>query len=228
MIRTGLFFTLIALAIACAFSWYGWTHTAPGDQIPVHFGLNGEADRFGSRAEGFLVMPAFLVGLAFLMSIVPTIDPRGKNVRRSRPVYLAGWLIGAAAIAGAQGFITWTAVGGQPDADLLSRSVTGFVAVIMLVLGAVLGKARPNFFVGIRTPWTLSSDLAWDKTHRWGGRLFLVLGIAGLALALLGPVPISAVLTIAALLGVAIGLVVYSFIVWKKDPARETLSPDDA
>lgn len=227
MIRTGLLITLVALAIAGAFSWYGWTHTEPGAQIAVHFDLNGEPDRYGSRAEAFLVMPAFLVGLAFLMSLAPMIDPRGKNVRRSRPVFLVGWIIGAVALAGAQGFITWTALAGEPDAETMSRSVTGLLAGIMLVLGAVIAKARPNFFVGIRTPWTLSSDLAWDKTHRWGGRLFLVTGLAGATLALWGPVPEGTIILMTALILLVIGLAAYSFWVWKNDPAPETLFPDD-
>jgi len=228
MIRTGLLITAICLAVACAFSWYGWTHTETGAQIGVHFNLNGEADRLGSRTEAFLMMPAFLVGLAFLMSIVPSIDPRGHNLRRSRPVFLVGWIMGAAVIAGAQGFITWTAVGGEPDADILARSIAGLLALIMLVLGVVLGKARPNFFVGFRTPWTLSSDLAWDKTHRWGGRLYLVFGLVGLPLALFGPAPVNTMVLMASLIGLTIGLGAYSFLVWKSDTTRETLSPDDA
>jgi len=228
MIRIGLLITLVALAIACTFSWYGWTHTEPGAQIPVHFNIQGEADRYGSRTEAFLMMPAFLIGLAFLMSLLPMIDPRGKNIRRSRPVYLAGWIIGAAALAGGQGLITWTAVGGEPDAAVMARGVTAFVGLIMLVLGLVLGKARPNFFVGFRTPWTLSSDLSWDKTHRWAGRSFAVFGVIALALAAFGPIPLSSILAFGSLIGVTIILTGYSFIVWKNDPARETLNPDDA
>lgn len=228
MIRTGLLFTLVALALAAAFSWYGWTHTEPGAQIPVHFDLSGQPDRYGSRAEAFLVMPAFLVGLAFLMSLVPMIDPRGENVRRSRPVYLAGWIIGALTIALAQGFVTWTALGGQAEPGMLARGVSLLLATTMLVLGIVLAKARPNFFVGIRTPWTLSSDLSWDKTHRWGGRLYLGFGLLGLILALAGPVPAVAVILIVALVAISLGLVIYSYLVWKGDPARETLAPDDA
>ena len=228
MIRIGLFITLVALAIACAFSWYGWTHTEPGAQIVMQYGLSGEPGRYGSRMEAFFMMPALLIGLAFLLSLAPMIDPRGKNIRRSRPVFLVGWVIVAVAIAVSQGFITWTAVGGEPDAAVMARGVTAFVGLIMLVLGLVLGKARPNFFVGFRTPWTLSSDLSWDKTHRWAGRSFAVFGVIALALAAFGPIPLSSILAFGSLIGVTIILTGYSFIVWKNDPARETLNPDDA
>lgn len=228
MIRIGVFISLICFVIACGFSAWGWLATPEGAQVPVHFDLSGEPDRYGSKTEAFLMMPAFLLGLAFLMSIVPRIDPRGDNVRRSRPVFLAGWIIGAVVIAGAQGFITWSALGGALPPDVLARGTGLLVAGVMLILGLVIARARPNFFVGVRTPWTLSSDLSWDKTHRWASRIYLVFGTLGLvALFLLPPAQVTVAL-LGVLIASALGLVVYSWWVWKNDSKRETLSPDDA
>ena len=228
MIRLGLIISAFAFVLAVIFSAYGWINTEPGAQVPVHFNLSGEADRYGSKAEAFLFLPAILLGITFLLAIAPNIDPRGKNLRRSRPVYIVGWIIGVVALAGGQGLITWTAVGGGVEGEVMARGVGVFIAAIMLLLGLVIAKARPNFFAGIRTPWTLSSDLSWDKTHRWASRIFLVLGVAGLAAALLLPPEPVTIGLIAALLVSTLGLVIYSFLVWKADPARETLNPDDA
>ena len=228
MIRLGLIISAFAFVLAVLFSAYGWIHTEPGAQVPVHFNLSGEADRYGSRAEAFLFLPALLLGVTFLLGIAPEIDPRGKNLRRSRPMYIVGWIIGVVALAGGQGLITWTALGGGVEGEVMARGVGLFIAAIMLLLGLVIAKARPNFFAGIRTPWTLSSDLSWDKTHRWASRVFTPLGVAGLAAALLLPPEPVTIGLIATLLASTLGLVIYSFLVWKSDPARETLNPDDA
>ena len=228
MIRLGLLISLIAFVIAAAFSAYGWLNTEPGAQVPVHFDLSGEPDRYGSKAEAFLFLPALLLGITFLLSIAPEIDPRGKNVRRSRPLYIVGWIIGVVAIAGGQGLITWTALGGGVDGAVMARSVAVFIALIMVLIGLVVAKARPNFFAGIRTPWTLSSDLSWDKTHRWASRLYLVVGLAGLAAAFTLPPEVTVIALMTGLLGATLGLVIYSWWVWKHDPARETLAPDEA
>ena len=228
MIRLGLLISLIAFVIAVAFSPYGWLNTEPGAQVPVHFDLSGEPDRYGSKAEAFLFLPALLLGITFLLSIAPEIDPRGKNVRRSRPLYIVGWIIGVVAIAGGQGLITWTALGGGVDGAVMARSVAVFIALIMVLIGLVVAKARPNFFAGIRTPWTLSSDLSWDKTHRWASRLYLVVGLAGLAAAFTLPPEVTVIALMTGLLGATLGLVIYSWWVWKHDPARETLAPDEA
>lgn len=228
MIRLGLIISAFAFALAVIFSAYGWINTDPGAQVPVHFNLSGEADRYGSKAEAFLFMPAILLGITFLLAIAPNIDPRGKNLRRSRPVYIVGWIIGVVALAGGQGLITWTAVGGGIEGEVMARGVGVFIAAIMLLLGLVIAKARPNFFAGFRTPWTLSSDLSWDKTHRWASRIYLALGVAGLAASLLLPPEPVTIGLLAAVLGSTLGLVIYSFVVWKHDPARETLNPEDA
>ena len=88
----------------------------------------------------------------------------------------------------------------------------------------MLSKTRPNWLVGIRTPWTLSSDKSWDVTHRWGGRLMMLGGSISAACFLFAPTPVAF-----AALGVTVSLVVgvslaLSYWVWKTDPDREVYS----
>lgn len=227
MIRLGLMISAIAFVVAALFSAYGWINTPPDAQVAVHFSLSGEVNRYGSKQEAFLFLPVLLLGITALMAIAPAIDPRGKNLRRSQPLYIAGWMIGVLAIAGGQGLITWTALGGGLEGEMMARGVGIFLALVMLLLGLFIAKARPNFFAGIRTPWTLSSDLSWDKTHRWASRVFLVFGLGGLVAAFLLPPQWVTTGLFAALMISTFGLVVYSWHVWKQDPARETLTPDD-
>ncbi|MEA2121864.1 MAG: hypothetical protein EGMGGAKC_01197 [Dehalococcoides mccartyi] len=91
------------------------------------------------------------------------------------------------------------------------------VGLLLALLGNMFGKLRPTWFVGIRTAWTLSSDLSWDKTHRLGGRVFVGAGL----LMILAGITGFAWLMIASLAGLLLGIIglfVYSYLVWKKDP----------
>jgi len=93
------------------------------------------------------------------------------------------------------------------------------VGGLLLVLGAVMGKIRPNWFVGIRTPWTLASKQSWVKTHRLGGWVFMLAGLAFIASLALPTTPAFVVS-----FGVmAVGLtwiITYSYLVWRRDPVR--------
>ena len=141
---------------------------------------------------------------------------------------LAGWIICEFVLLGVQAMMTYLALGGIIPPDTMATGVAVMVSVVMIVLGLVIARARPNFFVGVRTPWTLSSDLSWDKTHRWASRVFLAIGLAGLlSLVFLPPAHVTIALITALLTG-SLGLAVYSWWVWKNDPNRETLTPDDA
>ncbi|MCW5724619.1 MAG: SdpI family protein [Maricaulaceae bacterium] len=228
MIRTGIAISAIAFAIAAGFAAFGWLNTEPGQTIPVHYNIAGEADRYGSRAEAFLFLPALLLGLTLMLAVLPSIDPRGQNLRRSRALYLTAWSISALALAGGQALISLAAAGMAPEGPVITRIGAGFLGLLLLALGLVMAKARPNFFAGFRTPWTLSSDLSWDKTHRWAGRVYSVLGLASLAAAALGATG-WAMLGVLITAGAAtLALAAYSYIVWRNDPARETATPDDA
>ena len=90
---------------------------------------------------------------------------------------------------------------------------------LFVVLGNLLGKVRPNWFFGIRTPWALSSAESWSRTHRLGGWLFLALGLLTMASALAVPRWSIAVM-MALLLAATVGLAAYSYVVWRRDPDK--------
>ena len=95
---------------------------------------------------------------------------------------------------------------------------------MFLVIGYYMGRIRSNFMVGIRTPWTLTSELSWQKTHLWGGRAFMLLGVL---LALTGFFPASGWwigVLMGGMLAMVVGLFVYSYLVWKDDPNAERRS----
>ena len=93
------------------------------------------------------------------------------------------------------------------------------IGAFFIVIGVILPKVHPNWFVGIRTPWTMTSDLSWNSTHRLGGWLFAVIGAATLVTGFIMPKAALWVL-LAGGGAVVVALFAYSYVVWKGDPAR--------
>lgn len=225
MIAKGITISAAALAVMAGLSAWGWLATPPGAEIAVHWNAAGEPDRYGGKAEAFLLLPGLALVMSAIFCAAPYIDPRGRNLANSGSVLLTVWIGALAVLAAGQAALTLTAVGVlSPEGQTGPRAILLAVCVLMVVLGNVLGKARPNWFVGVRTPWTLSSDRAWDATHRWAGRGLVASGLIGAAAILLAPVP-AGLAVFFTLLGVTVvGSVGLSFLVWRSDPDRETYS----
>jgi uncharacterized membrane protein len=103
-----------------------------------------------------------------------------------------------------------SATGAQFD---MARIAPIGIGVFFVAIGLLLPKAHSNFFVGIRTPWTLTSDLSWERTHKLGGMLFVLIGVLSGAAALVRP-QLSIPVLIVSTLGVTLLLFVYSYRVW--------------
>lgn len=188
-------------------------------QVPTHWGLDGEVDGWSPRALGAFLLPAVGTLTVLLLHAVPRIDPRGDNVARFRPeFYLVINLVAA--------FLLLVHVAALGVALGWAVDVTAVIAVglggLLAAIGNYLPRVRANWFMGIRTPWTLSSDAVWRATHRVGGRLFVAAGVVVAASALLpamwrGPVIVAAVL-VAALVPA-----VYSYAAWRRERSGRTL-----
>lgn len=218
-VRTGLIFTAgagLTMAVISAGTWAALPAT--GD-IPVHWGLNGTPDRFGGRAEaGFvlLALPVITVLTGLLLAVVPAIDPRQGNIERGRRAYLATWISVLALLVLVHGGIArMMATGPASTSGDFVRWVIAGCALMFIVIGNYLPKTRASFMFGIRTPWTLSSDIAWEKTHRVAGPLFMAAGALGMAGAFLFN-GIWLALQLTAFVGAAaIASIVYSYFAWK-------------
>jgi uncharacterized membrane protein len=187
-------------------------------QIPVHWNASGDIDRYGGKVEGLLLLPALALGIYLLMRYLPRIDPGRANYARFSGAYTAIRAGVVFLMAGIYGMvIAWVL---KVPVDV-SRAGPVAVGALFVLFGSVLGQVKPNWFVGIRTPWTLSSTESWARTHRLGGWLFIALGVlfaitGAFRLGSFGYVVIGA-----AIAAVAV-LVVYSYFVWRSDPARRT------
>lgn len=200
-----------AVIAAWAFSLWAFPHLP--DRVPVHWGMDGRIDRYGSRAEGALLLPAIATVLWLAMIGLPRIDPRRANYAKFRPTYdlvVAAILLMMVAVDVA---VIGTALGWPVPVDRVGPASVG---VLFIVLGNVMPRSRSNWWFGIRTPWTLSSDTVWAQTHRVGGYLFVVTGVLLLGASLisgrwLGPVAVTGAV------GTGVACTVYSYILWRRE-----------
>jgi len=198
-----------------ALSGWAWLQL-PGDaSIPVHWGIDGQPDRYGGKWEGLLLMPLIFVGITVLFAFIPRIDPRRGNILNSQGAYQAVWWVMLLFLTGLHLTLILNILGYNVS---VGRFVPVGIGLMFLVIGRYMGRIRSNFMFGIRTPWTLTSELSWQKTHLWGGRLFLLLGALLMAAGLF---PLSRFwfgLLMGGVLLMVAGLFVYSYRVWKEDP----------
>lgn len=206
-----------AMLLLSAWAWA----VLPADAVvPIHWGADGGPDGWADKTVGLLLPPGLAAGIAVLFALIPRFEPRRANLERSGTAYRAIWIGVLLLLAGVHLVAVGVALGASLD---VSRLVLAGTGILFVVIGNYLPKVRPNYLMGIRTPWTLSSDLAWTRTHRLGGRLFV---IEGLVLAALGLAGVSGTILAIALTGaVGVLLVVlfgYSYQVWKTDPDRRS------
>ncbi len=203
--------------LAAMFAATAWSWSKVPERIPVHRDLSGEVDRYGSRAEGLLTLPIAGIAIYLLFLVLPRFDPGRDNYPRFRGAYLTIRIAVLALVASLHAAMLAAARGVEVS---LGHAMPGLVAALFVVIGLVLGKVRPNWFVGIRTPWTLSSKLSWTRSHRLGGWWFTVLGVVTLVVLL---VDLAAALVVLLVGGglLAVTVVAYSYFVWRSDPDRE-------
>jgi uncharacterized membrane protein len=218
-IRTPVIVSFCLIAAMLAIAAWAWQASPPLARIPVHWGLNGQPNGWAPKSKALLMLPVTAVGLTVLFAVLPAIEPRRRNLISSRQLYYAGWIGGLVVLAIAQYLIASTAVGLHPD---ISRTTLFAVACLYLVLANFLGKSRSTFFVGVRLPWTLTSELAWEKSNRLMGRIFVATGFATLACLLLERTIVAmAVFGIGTVVGIVASSIA-SYIWWKRDDNRVT------
>ncbi len=189
--------------------------TAP-DSIPVHWGLSGTPDRFGGRFEGLFGPP--LIGLAayLVLLTMPRVDPR----RAHYDAFAGPYTIIRTAVVGLMlglNIMVHLAMRGR-DINVNVVAPIG-IGVLFIVLGNYLPKIKSNWFIGVRTPWTLSSEESWRRTHRLAGWLFALSGAIVVLTTLFKPGIGIVAVAVSCATSAAVSIV-YSYFVWKKDPAR--------
>lgn len=196
-----------------------WTIFAgPTEIMPIHWNASGEADDWGTRELiGSLLLGmgvlTLALGVGMGMFARRAGDPaRARALRYAQLIVVLTLpliaLLGASASLGGL-----TDIGGVAPVALIS--------LVILLIGAFLGRVGPNPFVGVRTPWAYKSRLAWDRSNRLAGRLLFIIGLAGLLTAPFAPRPLNLYALLTAILLAALWSVFESWRVWRTDPDRQ-------
>lgn len=214
-VSAGVFVLTLLMAV------YAWVVLPPEAQVPIHWNAAGEIDGYASKTVGLLLIPLLTLFLAGLFAVVPRIDPRGDNILRSWEAYRIIW-IGMLLLMVLIQAVTVLAAFGRPiNAAFL---ITAGIGVMFIFLGNSMGKIRPNYMFGVRTPWTLASEVSWNKTHRLAGWLFVGLGLVMIAGAALGEDDFWVWTMMAGIVVMLVAVFGYSYWVWKNDPDRTPVS----
>lgn len=185
-------------------------------RLPVHWDAHGNVNGYGSRLASAFLFPLVMLGLWLLLTLLPRIDPRRANYAKFADTYnlivdsLVGLLLvmHLALLANALGW-----------AVSMDRVAPVLIGLQFIIIGNALPRARPNWWFGIRTPWTLSNDRVWTRTHRVGGYLLTSAGLI-LLLAALASGPWAFALGMAAVLAASLGSVIYSYFAWKQETSK--------
>lgn len=151
------------------------------DTLATHFDFSGEPNGWSSKTFAVLGMPVFLLGVHLLCAVATQADPKHKNIQDK--VYRMILWISPVVSALCCGLTYLWALGVEMDLSLWGPLV---MAVLFLVLGNYLPKCRQSYTVGIKVPWALADEDNWNATHRFGGRVWIICGVAMLALIPLG------------------------------------------
>ena len=206
---------ILTLVIATVAVWIAVK--GPTGPVPVHFGIDGQPDRWGSRFE--------IVGVVGLMSLMAGLIGGGFGVvaaRTAEPSRRRSMQIGQFVVLVATGLASLLIVRSSLAMDAGAASpitgAPGIMSLILVLVGAVLGRVSPNPFVGVRTPWNYKSRLAWDRSNRLGGRLLFWSGLAGLAMTPLLPMTWTMAVLVVLILGATTLTLFESWRVWRDDP----------
>lgn len=203
------FVSLAMLLIAVTLSLV--CYPALPDPMPTHWNLAGEVDGWSSKAYGAFLMPLVMVFVVALFAALPRISPRGFSLDPQSRAYRTIELATVAFLFCIHGVVLLSATGTRIDVRILIPMLLG---ALFVILGNSMAKMRRNFFIGIRTPWTLADEDVWFRTHRLGGKVFVLSGIALMIVPFAGEAQYAAVTTI--LIATAFIPIVYSYVIYRR------------
>lgn len=202
--------TLIAIAvIAGALLW----NQLP-EQMASHWNTNDQVDGYMPKFWGVFLMPLVTLGMLALFIVLPNMDPLKANIAQFRGAFNLFIVLIVAFMLYIHGLTLAWSIGYQDFK--MSAAMLPFLGILFIFIGYLLRQAKRNFFIGIRTPWTLSSDMVWDKTHQLGSILFMVSGALAFVGSFIGGM-MAFWLLFVPLMGSTLFLVIYSYVLYRNE-----------
>jgi uncharacterized membrane protein len=164
----------IAGVILVAFVLSIYFYPQMPERMASHWNMQGRVDGYIPKFWGLFLMPLILTGLALLFAVIPRIDPLKVNIEKFRKYYDGFVILFCIFMLSVHYQIILWNLGIEISLNMLLPIGLG---LLIFYSGILCENAKRNWFIGIRTPWTLSNEKVWDKTHKVGGRLFKIAGI---------------------------------------------------
>lgn len=209
-IRPLLIASAFILAIMLIITVVGWVMIPDGQQMVTHTNLQGRPDAYSAKETALLGLPIgtlIMIGVFMLLA-------KWQNLTSVKTIM---WIAALTPMVVLQAVGVGNALGRKIDVGVV---MWGTFGLLLIVIGNYFPKLRMNRVAGIRTPWTLASELSWSKTHRIGGSLTILYGVV----MLLGAILLDNAMLLKLILGGGVVLVlflsVYSYTVWRSDPNR--------
>jgi uncharacterized membrane protein len=210
--KTTIILVLALIAIGLVAGLLLWNQLP--EQMASHWNVNDEADGFTTKFWGVFLMPLVTLGMFGLFIVLPNIDPLKANIEQFRGAFnlfivlIIGFMLYVHAIT-----LVWNL--GYQNFRFSMALLPAFGALFFFI-GYMFKQAKRNFFIGIRTPWTLSSDSVWDKTHQLGGNLFMLIGVLAFAGSFFGGLTAFWLFFVPLMVSVLF-LVIYSYILYRNE-----------
>ena len=149
-------------------------------KVPAHWNGHGQVDGYGPRGSIFL-WPGIMAGLLLVFAVLPWLSPKHFKVDTFESTYLYLMLVCMSLVTYINALTLWAQWSGHVN---IVRAMIGGISLFFALMGNVMGKVRRNFWVGIRTPWTLANERVWNATHRFAAKTMVLAGVVGLIVAL--------------------------------------------
>jgi len=182
------------------------------DQLPIHFDFDGTPDGYGSKLI-YILLP---IGIYLLMLVLPYVDPRKSNYQIFSNTYFKLRLIINVLFGVIDSVVIYNTLHGI---EKLGLFVPISIFLLFTLIGNYMGTIRPNYFVGIKVPWTLNNDEVWIRTHKMAGKLWFWAGLFGIVSLFVVKKPEIMMLPIIAIMVVI--PIVYSYIIYQRITKQE-------
>lgn len=174
---------LIVIMILLGFALGAYFYPSLPDRVPTHWNSSGEINGYGSRLFGAFGLPAISLAMYLMFLVLPYIDPKRKNYTDFKSTYQFLKYLLILFFLGIEVMTLLIATGVIVNEPIFIQIM---VSLLFILIGNVMGRFKHNYFVGIKTPWTLANDEVWRKTHRMAAPLWVLGGIINILLVFTG------------------------------------------